>query len=236
MGQVVHDENLQGKISSKSDGRGPILEKNRIEQISQAPFQTSPTKIRKKQSQLFANLEIQNLEEQRNKDFILKEPQESPALQDGADPENSQNRTALQDGADPKYLILSPSSANFSAQRHAQDFNHEKDVTQQRKQRLRRLFYGKDFVLQAPPSTMTDKDHFPEKISKECSSKKHGRHASLPWSAATAAPAWPPSQPHALGDRPSAHILRTGGKRPSKQAPAEEAAHKLPRQCATHPA
>ena len=47
----------------------------------------------------------------------------------------------------------------------------------------------------------------------------------------SAAPVWPPSQPHALGDQPP----RPGGKRPSKQAPATEATCKLPRQGVIYP-
>ena len=76
IGQVVQDKSLQENLSSKStnkgqvrhdrenqschNGRGPILEKLVIKQISQMPATISPVKIRQKQSQLFTNLEMRN--------------------------------------------------------------------------------------------------------------------------------------------------------------------------------
>ena len=244
VGQVAHNENFkkpstdlikkgQPRYSRENqngpNGTGPILERVIVQDNSQMQPTINQKRIRGKQNQLFAELEMRNLDRQ-TMEIAFQRPEDSNYHQNGVDLENLQIDSSFQDGVNNQELGLSHSLERISALRHTQDFYHKKDLCHQ-KQHRQQQFSEKAFVFQAQPTERFKDDQVRKKIPEQFPPEKHGRHPNLPWSAESAASAWPPSQPHALGDQPP----RPDGKRPSKQALAMEATCKLPRQCVTYP-
>ena len=93
MGQVVHNVNVEKpstnsnrKIQISPNGTGPILEKVIVYNNSQLQPILNQQRIRKKQNQLFAELEIKNLDRQRKMDTAFQRPKISNYQQNYLDP------------------------------------------------------------------------------------------------------------------------------------------------------